>query len=112
MARKIKTTVDEYIEERDRITKALQEVLLELKAEPYGIHSNSELIGLSPLEWKVTISFINVGRVIITIHPDDIKVLTFIDDSSFPISVEVFPEDIHQILREVILRKIADQLSI
>ncbi|GAA0390380.1 hypothetical protein [Paenibacillus motobuensis] len=110
---KLKSTVDEYVEEKSRITKALQEVLSELKVEPYGIHSNSELVGLSPLEWKVTVNLVNVGRVILSITIDDIKEVRISEDNAgYPLTEDVIPEDIHQVLRNVITRKIVEHLAI
>ncbi|WP_374019021.1 hypothetical protein ABU162_04540 [Paenibacillus thiaminolyticus] len=106
----LKSKVDSYLQQRASLSKALGEVLGELKHSPYGYSSTVDFAQISPLSWLIRLNVPGVGRLEFSISTDEILDHQE-DEAGYPKSKSL-PEDVHEAFRECITRKIDQRLKI
>lgn len=108
-AEEIKAHVEDYVEKKSRIGKAISGVLSNLVVSPYGYKSKTEITASNPLTWEVEMNIPNVGRLVrfeITIN----EITEEIFDRGRMISTGI-PSDLEDKLKRIIVEKVKAELS-
>ncbi|MEK4473334.1 hypothetical protein NSQ91_08955 [Paenibacillus sp. FSL R7-0048] len=101
--------ITEYINERDKITKELSQLTMEL--DERGFPSSSKLTGSAPLEWEVGVSVSGVGRISFAITYDEILADSSTTDDYGQL-IPKFPDDLNTALKSLTIKKFKETLVI